>query len=463
MAVKQLKVAFSVVALLGAVGTAHAKATPEELAKLGKELTCFGAEKAGSPSGVAEFTGKWLGPGPGMTTEIGKHPVDPYASEKPLFTITAQNLSQYADKLSEGQKAMFKKYPNTFKMAVYPSHRDFRHDDTVCKAIAKNGAETEVAADGKKLNNYHMGVIPFPFPKSGSEAVWNGMFPTIINVEYRDEEAAVVYANGNITWGEQIMHQYCRRNDPKLRGKPAEGNSVYVRLMTVMPERNKGEVVKTIDNFTQDAEARLAWQYIPAVRRVRQAPGFGFDSPIPSTSNTVVVDEVRMYNGSAERYNWKLVGKKEMYIPYNNFRLEGKPVGENHFANLLKPGHENPEFVRWELHRVYVLEGKLKEGYRHLYPTRVVYADEDTWLYVMSDIYDAKGGLWRWNWVNNFYAPGPKVFAQGSAFYHDLTSGTYTAFDLMQAKPQHLVIDQPGAEYANIDFYSNDNMKVSGY
>ncbi len=459
---KHLKVLFSVAAMLGASGAVHAKSSPDELAKLGKELTCMGAEKAGSASGVAEYTGKWAGVAPGMTAEIGKHPTDPYASEKALFTITAQNMAQYGDKLSEGQKAMFKKYP-TFKMHVYPSHRDFRYDDSVCKVVAKNGAETEIAADGKKLNNYYMGAIPFPFPKSGTEAVWNGMFPTLTNVEARDEDAAVVYPNGNITWGEQEMRQYCRRNDPKLRGQKSDGAAVYVRLVTIMPERNKGEVIKTIDNFTQEADARLAWQYIPAVRRVRQAPGFGFDSPIPSTSNTVVVDEVRMYNGSAERYNWKLVGKKEMYIPYNNFRLEAKDVGANKYANLLKPHHENPDFVRWELHRVYVLEGKLKDGYRHLYPTRIVYADEDTWLYVMSDIYDAKGSLWRYNWVNNFYAPGPKVFAQGSAFYHDLTAGTYTAFDLMQGKSQYLVVDKPGADYGNVDFYSNDNMKASGY
>ncbi|MBP9712736.1 MAG: DUF1329 domain-containing protein [Sterolibacterium sp.] len=463
MRFKQLKVLFSVAAMLGASGATYAKATPEELAKLGKELTCMGAEKAGSASGVAEFTGKWLGAGPGMTAEIGKHPTDPYASEKAQFTITAQNMAQYGDKLSEGQKAMFKKYPNTFKMHVFPSHRDFRYDDSVCKVVAKNGAETEPSADGKRMNNYNMGAIPFPFPKSGNEAIWNGTFTTLVNVEFRDEDAAVVYPNGNITWGQQLMAQYCRRNDPKLRGQKAEGTAVYVRMVTIMPERNKGEVVKTMDNFTQEADARLAWQYIPAVRRVRQAPGFGFDSPIPSTSNTVVVDEVRMYNGSAERYNWKLVGKKEMYIPYNNFRLEAKDIGANKYANLLKPGHENPDFVRWELHRVYVLEGKLKEGYRHLYPTRVVYADEDSWLFVMSDIYDGQNNLWRYNWVNNFYAPGPKLFAQGSAFYHDLTAGTYTAFDLMQGKPQHLAIDKPGADYGNVDFYSNDNMKASGY
>jgi len=462
MKLKYLKISLSVIAALGVAQLAHAKGTPEEVARLGKDLTCMGAEKAGSASGVAEFTGKWLGAGPGMSAEIGKHPTDPYAGEKPLFTITAQNLAQYADKLSEGQKAMFKKYPGSFKMHVFPSHRDFRMEDTVCQTIAKNAASTTIAAGGKKLDNYYMGTIPFPFPKSGEEAIWNGMFPTLVNVEFRDEDAAVVYANGNIMWGQQHMWQYARRNDPKLRGQPAEGVGVYVRMLTLKPERDKGSVIKTIDNFTQEGDARLAWQYIPAVRRVRQAPGFGFDSPLPSTANSVTVDEIRLYNGSAERYTWKLLGKKEMYVPYNNFRLEAKDVGANNYANLLKPGHENPDFVRWELHRVWVLEGKLKDGYRHLYPTRVVYADEDSWLYVMSDIYDAKNVLWRWNWVNNFYAPGPKVFAQGSAFYHDLVGGSYTAFDLMQGKDKHLVIDAPGADYANPNFYSNDNMKAAG-
>lgn len=457
---KVITIAVAISALQGIAVSAHAKATAEEIGRLGKDLTCMGAEKAGTTSGVAEFTGKWMGPAPGMPTEPGKHPVDPYASEKPLFTITAQNLSQYADKLSEGQKAMFKKYPKTFTMQVYPSHRDFRYDDTVCKVIAQNAAEAELAADGQTVPNGRIGAPPFPFPKSGLEAIWNGTFPPTVNVEHRDEDMAIVYANGNITWGNQLMWQYSRRNDPKVRGQKYDNSvSAYVRLTTVQPEREKGSITVTLDNFTMAKGARQVFQYIPATRRVRQAPEFGFDIPIPATSNTLVVDEVRMYNGSGERYNWKVVGKKEVYIPYNNFKLESKAAGENHYANLIKPNHPNPEFVRWELHRVWVIEGKLKEGYRHLYPSRTLYADEDSWLYVMSDIYDAQNTLWRFNWINNFYLPGARTFAQGSAFYHDLIAGNYTAYDLTAGKSSSLIVDKPGVEYANPEYYAKENMK----
>ena len=187
------------VSTLGASGVAHAKATPEEAAKLGKNgTTCMGAEKAGTPSGVAEWTGKWVGPAPGMHTEPGKFLPDPYASEKPLFTITAQNMAQYADRLSDGQKAMFKKFPNSYKMNVYPSHRDFAYDDSVCKVVAKNAAEAELSADGFSAPSANKGGVPFPFPKSGIEAAFNGNFPTRGFVELRDTDNAIVYANGTV-------------------------------------------------------------------------------------------------------------------------------------------------------------------------------------------------------------------------------------------------------------------------
>ena len=443
--------------------SAHAKAGADELARLGKQLTCMGAEKAGTPSGVAEYSGKWLGPAPGMTTEPGKHPVDPYASEKALFTITAQNMAQYGDKLSEGQKAMFKKHP-TFKMHVYPSHRDFRYDDSVCKAVATNAAEAELVDDGINVKNGHKGAALFPFPKTGLELLWDGAFPARSNIEYRDTDLAVVYPAGNILWGRQLMWQYQRMNDPKLRGSKMEGIAAYTKIVTLLPEREKGALTKTLDFFTMDKDQqRLAWQYLPAVRRVRQAPGFGFDMPNPSSANTITVDETRLFNGSGQRYQWKILGKKEIYIPYNGYKLEGREVGQNRYAKLLTPGHENPDFVRWELHRVWVLEARLKEEFRHLYVTRVFYLDEDNMQFTMSDTFDGKGQIWRFNWINNLYVPGANVFNQYTAFYHDLSNGQYTAYDLTQDKPEWVVTDKPGAEYASPDFYSLENLKVGGY
>ncbi|MGV2481292.1 UNVERIFIED_CONTAM: DUF1329 domain-containing protein, partial [Salmonella enterica subsp. enterica serovar Weltevreden] len=84
----------------------------------GDKLTCMGAERAGNADGsIPEFSGKWLGAAPGGKTGNGYDP-GPDAAEKPLFTITAQNMAQYADKLTEGQKALLKRYPQSFRMPV---------------------------------------------------------------------------------------------------------------------------------------------------------------------------------------------------------------------------------------------------------------------------------------------------------------------------------------------------------
>ena len=388
---------------------------------------------------------------------------DPYAAEKPLFAITAQNVGQYADRLTDGQKAMFRKYPGSFRMNVYPSHRDFRYDEAVCRAAARNAAETELLENGLAVRNGYMGAVLFPLPKSGLEVLWNGVLPYRAAIDFRDTDIAIVAPGGKISWGGQQMWSYARGNDPRLSGTRHEGVAAYSRLVTVLPEREKGTVSHVQDFFTMEKQARIAWQYIPAVRRVRQAPGFGFDMPNPSSAGTLTVDDARLFNGSGERYNWTLLGKKEIYIPYNGYKLEGKAAGENKYGRLLTPNHENPEFVRWELHRVWVVEGKLKEGFRHLYPSRTLYVDEDSWQFVMADNYDAQGNVWRFNWINTYYLPGSNFFNQLSAFYHDLSSGNYSAYDLTQAKEKSDVVDEPNAEWAKVDFYSLDNLKATGY
>lgn len=444
-------------------GPLQAKVSPQEAAQLGQQLTCMGAEKAGTAAGVAAYSGQWLGAAPGMTQTDKRLPSDPYAAEKPLYTITATNLPQYADKLSEGQKAMFRKFPNSFRMQVYPSHRDFRYDDSICQVVAKNAAEAELAADGLSVINGYMGASPFPLPKNGLELLWNAALPAMTHVEYRDTDLAIVYPNGNITWGAQKVWVLARANDPQLRGSPHEGLAVMARAATLLPEREKGLMTRVIDKFTMGKEARLAWQYLPATRRVRQAPGFGFDMPMASSANTLTIDDARIFNGSGERYDWQLLGKREIYIPYNNYRLEAASVGDNKYAALLSTHHPNPDLVRWELHRVWVLEARLKEGFRHLYPRRVFYIDEDSWLFTMADTYDAQGRIWKFNWINNVYQPGPNVFNQFSAFYHDLNSGIYTVYDLTQGKAHGVVVDAPQAEYSKPGFYSISNLKGAGY
>src|SRR5581483_3998872 len=152
-------------AMLALAASAAAKVPTEQLALLdGPQYTCMGAERAGSKGGVAAWTGKFLGAWPGMTEAHGYDP-GPYAAERPLYTVTAQNAEQYAALLGEGQKALLRKYPQAFRLPVYPSHRDFRYADRVCAIVRQNAAAAVLRGDGLATTQL-LGGIPFPFPQN---------------------------------------------------------------------------------------------------------------------------------------------------------------------------------------------------------------------------------------------------------------------------------------------------------
>ncbi|WP_020653345.1 DUF1329 domain-containing protein [Massilia niastensis] len=412
-------------------GQALAKAPAAEAERLGKDLTCVGAEAAASKDGaIPEFSGKWLGTPPGIDYKpnAGQHPVDPYANEKPLYVITAQNQAQYAARLSEGQKAMFAKHPATFRIPVYPGHRDFRYPDAVCAVVKKNAIEAEITDGGLGFKGLKGG-IPFPIPKNGDEAVMNHTYPFRAYNEETVRDFANVDSKGGVSWGRGWNRSLNEVNSPERRGQPMEGVQAFTRSLTLLPEREKGIISVSSEPTNFAKSKRLAWSYDPGTRRVRQLPEYGFDQPMNGTGGKMTIDSDRLFNGSPERYTWKLVGKREMYIPANSYRIHASNVK---YADLIKPGHANPDFMRYELRRVWVLEANLKEGYRHLYARRVLFLDEDTWHAVMADYYDARGQLWQHGLINYYYAFDMQAWHAGSSFYYDLNSGGYVAYNLFQ-------------------------------
>ena len=422
-------------------GAAFAKVPAAEAEKLGKELTCVGAEKAGSKDGVPEYTGKWLGTPPGVqyTPNVGQHPVDPYANEKPVMSITADNMAQYAGKLSEGQKALFAKFPKTFRMDVYPGHRDFRYSDAVCAAAKQNALNAELGDGGLSVKNGFRGAVSFPIPKNGQEALMNNMFPTRAFNEDKLADIANVLSDGTISWGRQRNQNLDYGNLPEEVGKPLEGLMANSMTLVLLPEREKGSVSVSSEpvNFAKDK--RLAWNYDPGTRRVRQLPEYGFDQPLGGSGGKMTIDSDRLFNGSPERYNWKLLGKREMYIPANSYKLHSKDVK---YADLIKPGVPNADYIRWELRRVLAVEGTLKDNYRHLYGKRVLFLDEDTGMAVMSDMYDARGSLWQYAFINYYYGFDINAWQAGNAFFFDLNSGGYVAYNLFQERPRAGILNK---------------------
>ncbi|HZR38306.1 MAG TPA: DUF1329 domain-containing protein [Nevskia sp.] len=426
-----------------AAPSAPAAVSAEEAAQLGGDkLTCTGAERAGNADGsIPAYSGKWLGAPAGVDPKkTPGHDPDAYPDEKPLFTITAQNMAQYAERLSDGEKALFKRYPDTFRMPVYPSHRDFRYADWVCDVLKKNATTAQVIHDGVGVAAT-TGAVPFPIPRTGSELQWNLQLPTRAWTEVATYDQGAVYANGNIAWGRVSYKILAPVNDPKQRGSTTEVLGSYFNVMTLLPERDKGSINVGWTPNDYDHNYIHTWGYNPGTRRVREAPEFGYDLP-QGAGGFRTVDDDRLLNGSPERYDWKIAGKRELYIPYDAWRLNDPKVK---YADLLKTrGSINPDYMRYELHRVWVLQGDLKPGYRHLYKKRVIYMDEDTFHGVMADTYDGRGQLWRVGMVNYFYAYAMQAFHAGVSVYHDLSEGAYVADRLINEQPDGVRLNEGG-------------------
>lgn len=369
---------------------AHAAVNEQEAAKLGKDLTAFGAEKAGNAAGTIPAYAGGLDKAP-AGYKNGGFLVDPYASEKPLFTISSANVDKYAGNLSAGQIAMLKKYP-TFKMNVYPTHRSTKYPQKVLDATRKNALQAKTTDGGNGVLEFEQ-AIPFPIPKTGVEVIWNHLTRYRGGAVVRDFVQVPVERDGTFVLSQVEDKLVFPRNLPDFFKADEDQNiNFYFYQIIKSPASLSGNVLLVHDTLDQVKEGRRAWQYNAGQRRVRRAPQVAYDSPGAAADGLRTVDNYDMFNGSPDRYNWKLVGKKEMYIPYNSYKL-GLPT--NTYKSIHQPLHMNPELLRFELHRVWEVEATLKEGARHLYAKRTFYVDEDSWQAAVIDHYDGQNQLWR--------------------------------------------------------------------
>ncbi len=399
--------------VLGAAGVATAEMTPQDAARLGKDLTPLGAEMAGNKDGSIPA---WTG-GLGKATSA-----DPFAGEAPLYTITGANVDQYKDKLAPGQIALLKRYP-TYKMKVYPSHRTAALPPAEYDIIKKEGMAAQLADGGNGVLNIDATAVPFPIPKTGVEPIWNHVMRYRGGTFLRYGTEFPVHTNGSFT-PLRRTEWYARAS---AIGSPEPNRMSYYLNLVTAPSSIAGEAILTHDPLDQVKETRLAWTYNPGQRRVLRAPSVSYDSPGTGTDGLRTMDDYDGFNGAPDRFDWKLVGKKEMIIPYNNYRLADKNLK---YSEIIKENHIDQDLVRYELHRVWVVQATVKSGVRHLYAKRDFYIDEDTWTIAHKDQYDGRGELWRVHEMFLMQELGDTVpFYAGNVLY-DLQARRYLVHQL---------------------------------
>ncbi len=399
--------------------------TQEEINKLGNELTPIGAEKAGNAAGtIPEWTGG-LQPDAGRELERNFRDM-PIDYGQPEFVITAQNFEQYRENLTPGQVAMFERYPETFRMPVFETKRTVSFPQDVYDQVKRTAGQAKLVNNGDGIENFSHGTFAFPIPKSGAEVVWNH------NTRYRQNlrrlyVQAMPQVNGSynlIKFEEEAAYpQYM--SDVDL---DATANTLlYFKQRVTAPARLAGNVLLVHDTLDQLKEPRMAWVYNAGQRRVRRAPQVSYDGPGTASDGLRTSDNFTMYNGAPDRYDWKLVGKKEIYVPYNSFRLADPTVK---YSDILKPGHINPELTRFELHRVWEVQGNVKQGQRHIYAQRNFFVDEDSWLINLADHYDARGTLWRVGEGHIAHAYHVQLPGYAAETLYDLLAGRYIALGM---------------------------------
>jgi hypothetical protein len=416
--------AFCLSTLLAA--SAYGAVSPEEAARLGSDLTPLGAERAGNADGsIPEWDPKGT-PVPASFTGpdadgFTSYP-SPYPDEKPLYSIDGSNWRKYADNLTAGTQAILEKYGNDgFRLDVYPTKRDFVLPDWFVANVKKNATGATLVADGQKIEGSYPGT-PFPIPQSALEVLYNHMIRYVHDFEV-DYDVYYVSSSGKpiLSTTGFLASVFPMYKDPdKLVG---DGLFIWLRINYLAPARRAGEILLVHEPGADFSEGkgRKAWQYLTGQRRVRLAPAVSFDTPNPGVAGTSTYDDSYLWNGSPERYNWTLVGKKEMIIPYSNYDFNFKYKVED----ILGEKFLKPESVRWEKHRVWIVEGDLKEGSRHLYSKRRYYIDEDSWTALAGETYDGRNNLWRVHYAysNNLYDINSQyAFSYGT---YDVLQGIY--------------------------------------
>ncbi len=441
---------------------AQAGVSADEARQLGTKLTLVGAEPAGNADGsIPPYTGGIMAlagrPAP-IPHDKGYRYPDPFATDKKIVSITAQNLEQYGNLLSPGQKALLRRLPG-FRMDVYPTHRTASYPDWVLKNTVRNAEVAQLAgsSEGDGVKGAYGG-IPFPIPKNGSEVIWNHYLHWQPALEQYRFYGSLVDADGGVTdLGEAELSAANLYYDPKAGKLDGMFYSIqYYRQLS--PETAAGNLFLFEYPVDYSVKDQTTWFYSPGLRRVRMAPEFTYDTPVSTYGGAQNYDELNLISGRLDKFDFKLAGKKEMLVPYNCYRVDSDEAQK---ADVVGPKYPNPDLIRYEKHRVWVVEATLKPGERHVSSRRTFFVDEDSWKVLLTESYDQAGSIYRVIYQATFptYDSMDTTFvADAGGSGYDMSKGNY--FFTHHAGPKGFF--KLGKDLPNLSTYTPEAMAGKG-
>jgi hypothetical protein len=406
-----------------------AGAKPDEVQRLSQDLTPIGAERSGNEAGTIPG---WAGgiTEPPVAFEPGDYHPDPFAGEEPLFRIDSNNVDQYRASLAAGQATMLAKYPDMY-FDVYPSHRTAAFPQRIYEMTANNAATGALAEDGDAVTGVAEG-FPFPFPENGRELIWNHRLRYKGSGSVRHISLVAPTVKGAFTEVTMTVKTINPYFQPGETLESIDNRLLLLLQQTTSPSRLSGHMLLLYESLNQAVQPRIAWIYNPGQRRVIRAPQVAYDNPSVSTDGLHVSDMTDMFNGALDHFDWELKGKREMFVPYNAYRIHSNELD---YEDLVTPGHIDPAYLRYELHRVWVVEARLRNGYRHINPRRTYYLDEDSYQVLMTDHYDVRGDLWRYSEAHPINYYDVPVFWTTIEIHHDLDSRRFASYRQDPRKP----------------------------
>ncbi|MCX7544280.1 DUF1329 domain-containing protein [Marinicella gelatinilytica] len=408
-----------------AMSVAYAGPKPDQIERLSNDLTPMGSVRAGNEAGtIPAWTGGITEPPAGY--QPGDHHPDPFADDKVLFTIDSSNYQEYRDQLSVGQIAMFERYPETFKMPVYTTRRSASFPERIYEKTIENGKTGTLVANGEGVENVAEG-FPFPFPENAYELMFNHKLKYKGSGGVRYNNQAAVTTSGNYTLVRLREELFAKYYMPGKTIADIDNILLYFYQVVEAPARLAGEILLVYETMNQTESPRKAWIYNPGQRRVRRAPNVAYDNPGTASDGLRTSDMIDMFNGAMDRFTWEFVGTKEMYVPYNSYKAHSS---DSIIGDMIKPGHLDPDYMRYELHRVHVVDAKLRDGFRHINSRRTFYLDEDSYQILLIDHYDSRGDIWRFSEAHSINYYDVPTFWSTVESHHDLQSGRYIAVGL---------------------------------